>query len=169
MRSRVGRVGILAIALVAFVACGGREVSSTDVRDDDAGGDGAIGDASSGTDGAPSDAPTDAPAYLACMDASGHLDGSLKHCQSDAECVIASHTTSCCGDVLYVGIATASASQLATCETTWDAHFPACGCPPGAPKTEDGKSMGFGADAGTTHVHCIDFTSNGGICETFLL
>ena len=165
MRSRVSSVGFLAMALIA---CGGREVSSTDVRESDAGSDSAIGDASPAVDSAPSDASTDAPAYLACMDSSGRVDGSLKHCQSDAECVIASHTTSCCGDITYVGVASASASQFAICETTWDAHFPGCGCPPAPPKTEDGKSMTFGADSGTPQVHCIDFTSNGGICQTFL-
>jgi hypothetical protein len=156
-------VGLLAIALVA---CGGSEVSSASPRD--GGSDGAADDAPVGADSAPSDAPTDAPVYLACMDSSGQLDGALKRCQSDAECVIKHHTTSCCGSVTYVGIASASVSPFVTCETAWGAHFPACECASGAPKTEDGKSLGIGADAGTPQVHCIDFTSNGGICQTFL-
>ena len=156
----------LVLSAIVLVACSGGEVSTTGTGD--AGIDGASSDAATGADGGAVDASTDAPAYLACMDSSGALDGSLKHCQSAADCVIKQHTTSCCGDVTYVGVATAAASQFTTCETAWDMHFPGCGCASGPPKTEDGKSVGFGADAGTPEVRCVDFTSNGGICQTFL-
>ncbi len=87
----------------------------------------------------------------------------LKLCKSDADCSIASHTTSCCGSAVLVGVASASKSTFDACEKAWDDHFPKCGCPTAAPTTEDGKTP---ADPSKAVVHCVDFTTSGGICKT---
>jgi hypothetical protein len=154
------------LAVVAFVACGGSTASSTnaaDGGDHDAQGDGAPGD---DVGDAQPDGATEA-GYLACMSASGQLDGSLKACQSDMDCVIKQEQTDCCGTVLYVGVSSASAATFDACEAAWVAHFPACGCDSGVTKTEDGKATAPGADAGAPQVHCTDFTMNGGVCLTY--
>jgi hypothetical protein len=132
----------------------------------DAGGVDAPADSNAPLD-APADSPLDAPAYLACMDASGQVDGSLKACHSDSDCVIKQEQTDCCGTVLYVGIASASASQFDACQVSWLAHFPGCGCDSGQTKTEDGKVTLPGMDAGAPQVHCTDFTMTGGVCLTY--
>jgi hypothetical protein len=150
------------VAAAALAACGGTAIdtSATDAGggDDsataDAGGDDAAGD--SGDMG-----------YLACMDASGQLDDSLKTCQSDTDCVIEQEQTDCCGTILYAGVNLASVSKFGACEASWVAHFPGCGCASGQTKTEDGTVTHPGTDAGAPQVHCADFTSNGGICLTF--
>jgi hypothetical protein len=105
--------------------------------------------------------------YLACMDASGQLNSSLKTCQSDADCTIKQEQTDCCGTILYVGVRTASAAAFDACEAAWVAHFPPCGCASNQTRTEDGKTSTFGSDAGAPQVHCTDFTMNGGVCMTY--
>jgi hypothetical protein len=104
---------------------------------------------------------------LACMDASGHLDASLKACQSDTDCVIKQEQTDCCGTLLYVGVRATSAAAFDTCEAAWVAHFPACGCDSNQTGTEDGKKNTIGDDAGAPQVHCTDFTMSGGVCMTY--
>ena len=156
---------------LALAACGGTTAQPSSGTD--AGAD-VRGDASSGDDLSDSavaetsaDAPADA-AYLACMSASGQLDGSLVTCQSDGDCVIEQEQTNCCGTILYVGIRAASASAFAVCESAWVAHFPGCGCDSGLSTTQDGKTVGSGADASAPRVHCADFTMTGGTCLTYL-
>ena len=108
------------------------------------------------------DAPVDAE--VRCFDDAGAMSSvPYKQCHSDAECGYYTHQTNCCGDTTFVGIASSYQAAMTTCESTWDAHFPKCGCPEGLPKTEDGKTVAFGA---TPLVKCIDFTSGGGICQT---
>jgi hypothetical protein len=160
-----GVVGLL-------VACGGTTApgtSGTDASAHDASTDGAPSgdDAVGPAIDAATDAPGDAPAYLACMDATGKLDASLKTCASDADCLIEQEQTDCCGTLLYVGVSTASKAAFDACEASWLAHFPACGCDSGQTKTEDGKVWLPGQDASAPLVHCADFTSNGGICLTY--
>jgi hypothetical protein len=150
-------------------ACGGTAVqpaegvdSGTDAHVDA----GQPGNDAGGVD-APADSPLDAPGYLACMDSSGQVDASLKACHSDSECVIEQEQTDCCGTILYVGIASASVSGFDACEVSWLAHFPGCGCDSGQTKTEDGTVTYPGMDAGAPRVHCIDFTTSGGVCMTY--
>ncbi len=154
----VSRLAYLAPLLL--LACGG-----TTVDPGDGGADASI----DGTPGQDSslDAPTDAPAYLACMDDKGQLDGSLKTCQSSADCVMKQEETDCCGTILYVGVSKSSSAQFDACEKAWEAHFPGCGCASNVTKTEDGKATQIGLDGGAPQVHCTNFTSNGGICLTF--
>jgi hypothetical protein len=154
---------------VLLAACGGTTAqSATDAGAADAGADTVQpGTDAGGVDGA-ADSPLDAPpGYLACMDGSGQVDGSLKACKSDADCVIKQEQTDCCGTILYVGINSTSASAFDACEAAWLAHFPACGCDSGQTKTEDGKVTYPGADASAPLVHCTDFTMNGGVCMTY--
>jgi hypothetical protein len=100
------------------------------------------------------------------MDGQGTIDPTFKACKSDTDCVIRQHAVDCCGAIEFVGIATAGATSLASCETAWGAHFPACGCDSGMTKTEDGKESLPGQDAGALQVHCTNFTNNGGVCMT---
>ena len=158
------------IALVSLLAaCGGTtsQPVATDAGGQDARVDGvAPGDDVS--DAASIDAPLDSPAgYLACMSESGQLDGLLKACQSDSDCVIEQEQTDCCGTILYVGVDTASVAAFSACEAAWVAHFPGCGCASNQTKTEDGKATVLGSDASAPQVHCTDFTMNGGVCMTF--
>ncbi len=155
----------LGVAAVVLAACGRSTAASTtaaDGGDHDAQVDGAVGDSAPGSDAAVVDAPGDSPAYLACMSATGQLDDTLKTCQSDSDCIIEQEQSDCCGSMLYVGVATASAAQFGACEAAWAAHFPGCGCAAGPSKTEDGKSTALGTDGGGPEVHCIDFTMGGG-------
>jgi len=154
------------VAAAALAACGG---SSIDTSTTDGGGDDARAADGGDDDSATADAGGDSgdTGYLACMNASGQLDDSLKTCQSDTDCVIEREQTDCCGTILYAGVDTASVMEFGTCETSWVAHFPGCGCSSGQTKTEDGMITRPGMDAGAPQVHCTDFTSSGGICLTF--
>jgi hypothetical protein len=160
------RTSWVTVAAVSLAACGGSAIESSTT---DGGGDDARAADAGGDDATPADAASDSasPDYLACMSASGQLDDSLKACQSDTDCVIEREQTDCCGTILYVGVATASTAMFDTCEASWVAHFPGCGCSSGDTMTEDGKTTHPGADGGAPQVHCADFTSNGGICLTY--
>jgi len=152
------------LALVAMAACGGSTVTSQiDAGGHDAASDGAspVADAEPGQD-----AVAEA-GYLACFNAAGQLDGSLKICQADADCAIEQEQTDCCGTILYVGVAKASVSAFGACETDWVAHFPGCGCESNKTSTEDGKSSTLTSDSGAPQVHCTDFTMSSGICLTY--
>ncbi|MGD0529461.1 MAG: hypothetical protein ABSE49_30265 [Polyangiaceae bacterium] len=148
--------------IVLVVACGG----STGVLP---------GGNDSGTDAVPGDDIGDSAVrdgsgdagYLACMNASGQLDGSLKACQSDSDCVIEQEQTDCCGTILFVGVSSASAGMFEACEAAWAAHFPGCGCASNKTTTEDGKVTDLGMDGGGPEVHCTDFTMSGGVCMTY--
>jgi hypothetical protein len=157
--------GVVAVvrARDAF-ACG---VTSEAAKVGDAGLHDALGDGPSDSDSVVTDAPDDAPGYLACMSESGQLDGSLKSCQSDADCTLKQEETDCCGTTLYVGVSKVSAAKFDACETAWTAHFPGCGCASNQTSTEDGKTSRLGADGGAPRVHCIDFTMNGDVCMTY--
>ncbi|HEY3817686.1 MAG TPA: hypothetical protein VGL81_10965 [Polyangiaceae bacterium] len=151
----------------SLAACGG----STSELSGDSGAVDARGDSAPGDDlgdSAVPDVSAGDAGYLACMSASGQVDDSLETCQADTDCTLREEQTDCCGSILYVGINTASAAAFGACESAWVAHFPGCGCAPGASKTEDGKTVGFGSDASAPQVHCGDFTMSGGICLTYL-
>lgn len=155
-----------ALAALALVACGGATA--------DGSGDAGVRDGqtdASSADGAGDDGATDAAAdaaYLACMSTTGQLDGSLKSCHSNSDCIIKEEQTDCCGTTLYVGVRTASAAKFDACEAAWIGHFPPCGCASNQTATEDGKMSRRGMDGGTPQVHCIDFTMNGGVCMTYV-
>jgi hypothetical protein len=157
------------LVLVTIAACGGSTVTSpVDAGEHDAAPDGVppAADAAPGQDAVADDAPAEA-GYLACFNAAGQLDGSLKICQADADCVIEKEQTDCCGSILYVGVAEASVSAFEACEVGWVAHFPGCGCESNKTSTEDGKTSTLASDAGAPQVHCTDFTMSSGICLTY--
>jgi hypothetical protein len=147
----------IGLALLFFAACGGTTVESANPS----GGGGSDGGS---TDGGASDGDA---GYLACMSASGQLYESLKACQSDTDCAIEQEQTDCCGTILYVGVNMASAGLFDSCEAAWVAHFPGCGCASNKTGTEDGKTSTLSGDAGAPQVHCIDFTTSGGVCMTY--
>ena len=155
------------LAVLAVAACGG---STAPASPGDAGGREAHGG-----DGAPledtgSDAARDGAAdasYLACFNANGRLDASIKACQVDGDCLIKQEQTDCCGSLLEVGVNAMYAGTFAACEDAWVAHFPGCGCASGTTLTEDGKTSTPGSDAGPPQVRCTDFTTSGGVCLTF--
>jgi hypothetical protein len=154
------------LVVAALAACGGTTAAPENGAD--GGAHDAQGDGTSGGDGAViGDASDDAAAYLACMNDNGQLDGSLKSCHADTDCVIKQEDTDCCGAILYVGVSAASASKFDACEASWLAHFPPCGCASNQTATEDGHMGRQGDDGGAPQVHCIDFTSNGGVCMTY--
>ena len=154
----------LAALSLVIAACGGATSSAVDA-----------GHADAPTDAYPTgdgpfvipDAPSDAPVYLDCLSATGKLGDALKVCQTDSDCVIEQEQTDCCGTILYVGVAKGSVAQFTSCESSWLAHFPPCGCASNSTSTEDGKMTSRGMDAPAAQVHCTDFTMSGGICLTF--
>jgi hypothetical protein len=123
---------------------------------------GATGTGGAGGTTTATDAGSDAPAYLACMDSMGQLDDSLKTCQSDADCVLLLEQLDCCGTILFVGVAQTAAAMFATCESAWVASFPGCGCATNQNRTEDGKTGFDMEDAGGPGVHCA-----GGLCLSY--
>jgi hypothetical protein len=156
-RRALGLLATMTSGALATASCGSNVVgpgagggTTTTTTMSDAGGGDAQGDAG----------------YLACMDASGQLNSSIKTCQSDADCVIKQEQTDCCGTILYVGVRAASAAAFDACEAAWLAHFPACECDSNQTKTEDGKTAMVGGDAGAPQVHCTDLTMSGGVCMT---
>ena len=163
--------GPFGLVVLAVAACGGstRGLSSGTDSGTDARGDASPGDDIS--DAAIPDSYADAGSgdagYLACMSASGQLDGSLKTCQSDTDCVIKQEQTDCCGTILYVGVSSASAATYDACEAAWVGHFPGCGCDSNKTTTEDGKMTSPAVDGGGPEVHCTDFTMSGGVCMTY--
>jgi hypothetical protein len=162
----VRRRGAFGLVVLALAACGGTTGGLSTGTD---GGTDAQGDTSPGddlSDSAVADASGEA-GYLACMSASGQLDGSLKTCQSGSDCVIKQEQTDCCGTILYVGVSSASAGMFDACEAAWVAHFPGCGCDSNKTTTEDGKTTMLGVDGGGPEVHCTDFTMSSGVCMTY--
>lgn len=153
-------------ALAAVAACGGTTDGPIASTDGGPAQDAASGDGSPQADAGLTDAQGDG-GYAACMSATGVLDASLKHCQTDTDCVLKQELTDCCGTLLYVGVSAAAAATFAACEAAWEAHFPGCGCASNKVTTEDGKAVVLGADAGGPKVHCVDFTSNGGVCMSY--
>jgi hypothetical protein len=151
------------MVLLTLTACGGSTAGESDAGAD------ARADASPGddvSDSAVQDSSADS-GYLACMSASGQVDGSLKTCTSDSDCAIEREQTDCCGTILYVGVASTSVAMFGACEAAWVAHFPGCGCASNKTMTEDGKTTLLGVDGGGPEVHCTDFTMSRGVCMTY--
>ncbi|MFI5299920.1 MAG: hypothetical protein ACHREM_17670 [Polyangiales bacterium] len=110
-----------------------------------------------------SDVVTTDGASPICDEAGVLFGESTKQCHAASECTFYVHQTDCCGDTVLTGVTKAALAAVTACESTWDKHFPGCGCAEGPPKTDDGKTTTFGA---TPTVTCGDFTTGGGICLT---
>ncbi len=109
------------------------------------------------------DAAIDAP-YAVCFGSGGTRSTSLKACLTSGDCTYFRHTINCCGSVELMGIAKVKAAQAASCEASWDSHFPPCGCFSSSVVTEDGKSD---ADGAAPLVQCVPIDS-GSFCQTYL-
>jgi hypothetical protein len=163
LRSALGVVGILAIAVALPLACSS---SSSD------GGSPPGPDATTDTNGEDvliqfdADAPVDASV---CFSGDGGTVPSIpfKLCKVDDDCILIPHQTDCCGTTDLIGISKVESDAFTLCENSWIKRFPKkCGCDAAGPqKTEDGKIV---VDPGLVVVHCTDLTSGGGICRTSL-
>ena len=170
-----GAAAAVCVGVLGVASCGSTVSGTGTVGATGSGGSSSTGTTTSSSSTATTTASTgagmgdagDDAGYLACMNASGQLDDSLKTCQADSDCIIEQEQTDCCGTILYVGVNTASAGMFDACEAAWLAHFPACGCDSGQTKTEDGNTAAPGTDGGAPQVHCIDFTTSGGVCMTY--
>jgi hypothetical protein len=80
-------------------------------------------------------------------------------CSVDADCLAVTHTTSCCGSAIWIGIRSSEKDHFAALESACDRTYPACGCAAGPPLTDDGSVVPFGGMAG---VSC-----RAGTCKTF--
>jgi hypothetical protein len=83
-----------------------------------------------------------------------------RSCATAADCVAVTHTTSCCGQAVFMGIRSSEQARYQTLEPQCDATYPACGCAAGPPTTDDGSQLRFD---GTPGVTCAQ-----GRCTTFV-
>jgi len=65
-----------------------------------------------------------------------------KECSTDADCVLAVHTLSCCGDVLVMAINRGALSAFQAAESTCSSQYPACGCMSNSVTFENGVAYG---------------------------
>ena len=83
-----------------------------------------------------------------------------RSCAIAGDCVVVSHTSSCCGSSQVIGIRGSAQSTFQRLEAQCDASYPACGCAAGPPTTDDGSQIMFGGTAG---LDCVQ-----GKCTTFV-
>lgn len=93
------------------------------------------------------------PAPTACFDSGGKVLDAHRACTTAADCVVVKMGTDCCGNSAAVGVAKSSEKQVAQCAGERDSKWPACGCPAGPTKADDGTTdPSFGS--GTADVTC---------------
>jgi len=83
-----------------------------------------------------------------------------KTCATTADCFIALHTTSCCGSITALGLASTERDRFARDEAICDGQYPGCGCAAGPPTAEDGR------DCGTFDTSCVALRCTAGQCTT---
>ncbi|WP_437576217.1 hypothetical protein [Sorangium sp. So ce887] len=76
---------------------------------------------------------------LTCRDSI--FPGFSKACEQASDCVVLEHITSCCGDVLFVGVDAEDKGAFESAEAACAASYPLCDCPTGPPVAEDGKPL----------------------------
>ncbi len=115
---------------------------------------------SSDNDAAP-DGPVD---YTTCFGQDGNTpQWAITQCTG--ACEIVEHQKNCCGTIVLMGIAPADHNLFETCEAAWRASLPGCGCMQGP--TEVQNPPGTTVDSPAQAVaQCVNWTSNGGICQT---
>ncbi len=69
-----------------------------------------------------------------------------KSCTTVEDCALVSHTLSCCGDTLQMGINESELARFATVEGYCSAQFPACGCAAQGVSAEDGTLVMYGSE-----------------------
>jgi hypothetical protein len=83
-----------------------------------------------------------------------------KSCATANDCVIAVHTTDCCGNSLAMGINVADQAAFIAAEAICDSQYPPCDCPSGPTMAEDGNPVVNPMDL---QVGCFEST-----CLTFI-
>jgi hypothetical protein len=81
-----------------------------------------------------------------------------KGCTTDANCVRVSHTTSCCGSELVMGINHAELARFQAAESICDAQYPGCGCASQGANAEDGTLVPWGSE------NLIVVSCDNGVC-----
>ncbi len=143
------RSAIVSVCVV-LGACGGR-------TDDPTAADAASDTAASADTAAETTPPT-------CFDGTGTLVSiPYKVCTNDTDCLAKKHQTSCCGDMLWVGVEKTHERTFDGCEAASRAKFPSCRCAAGPTLTEDGKTY---ESATPPAVKCTNRTGSTGVCMT---
>jgi hypothetical protein len=126
-----------------------------------AGASGSAGSGRAGTDGGVAGAGGvgDAGAKDGAGSACAQVATVDRTCSVDADCLAVTHTTSCCGSAIWIGIRSSEKDHYAALESACDRTYPACGCAAGPPLTDDGSVVSFGGMAGVT--------CQAGMCKTF--
>ena len=83
-----------------------------------------------------------------------------KSCTADANCVLVSHTTSCCGSALFMGINHDELTRFQSAESICDAQYPGCGCASQGANAEDGTLVPWGTES------MIVVSCNNGLCQS---
>ena len=109
------------------------------------------------------DAPGPGPTTGELTCANYNMGSFSKSCLAPSDCVAASHQTDCCGNSRVIGINNSEQPDFTAKEAKCAATYPGCGCPAGAPKTDDGSLVGFGSANGIG-VDCVS-----GTCMTYAL
>jgi len=61
-----------------------------------------------------------------------------RSCGTDADCTFGIHQTDCCGNTVAIGMSIGQELRFDGAETACRSMYPACGCPAGPTRTEDG-------------------------------
>jgi len=92
-----------------------------------------------------------------------------RSCTTATDCVVVSHTSSCCGSSQAIGIRNSAQTTFQMLEAQCDASYPACGRAAGPPTVDDGSQIMFNGTAGLDCVQgkCTTFVpACGGPCPT---
>jgi len=81
-----------------------------------------------------------------------------RSCTTADDCVAVTHQTDCCGNTRVMGIAAPERSRFDAAEAICRSQYPACGCPAGPPRADDGTVGTFGETP--------DLTCDSGTCTT---
>ena len=149
-RAAGGSSGSTGVAAGGYVAAGGRSsagASSLGNGGSVAGsvgtaGAGAIsGNASGGTSSEAGAGGSGGEAAISCSGALRAFPEFGRACNSVADCVLVAHTTSCCGALLVMAIASSEQAEFARDEAICDAQYPLCGCAANTVDVEDGTRV----------------------------
>jgi hypothetical protein len=177
-RSHRHALVVLALALVAWPACGGK--STTDATPG-----ASTSGTSGGTSGGASDGRIDAsdvdggdsgcttargcplPPDLVCPTPEDpRLSGTSmpvdRSCVADSDCASVVFQTDCCGNTLAFGVNVQSASTAKQAADTCQSGFPGCACPEGPTLAE----TGFPDGGSPTFADKIDAYCASGTCKT---
>lgn len=122
-----------------------------------------MGTCSGTVDGGVTDGARDAGT---CFDSGGVVPTSMKRCGTDADCTTGDHTINCCGSHVVTGVSKSEDARFISCEKSWDASLPGCGCPAAPTQTDDGKTI---VDPTKVVVHCAGSGGGAtGVCQTTL-